>query len=56
MAGMIPDFRALIEEPTPRSAYRGLKFPVLVMRGEHTPAPTRIIANDLSRPCHDCSV
>lgn len=26
MAGMIPNFRALIEEPTPRSAYRGLKF------------------------------
>src|SRR5262249_937677 len=43
------DFRALIEEPTRRSAYRGLKFPVLILRAEHAPLPTRIIAEELSR-------
>ena len=29
------DFHALIEEPTPLSAYSSLRMPVLVMRGEH---------------------
>jgi pimeloyl-ACP methyl ester carboxylesterase len=42
------DFRALIEEPTPASAYRRLGFPVLILRGEHAPLPTRLIAEDLS--------
>jgi pimeloyl-ACP methyl ester carboxylesterase len=42
------DFRALIEEPTPRSAYRGLNFPALILRGEHAPTPTRMIAEELS--------
>jgi pimeloyl-ACP methyl ester carboxylesterase len=41
------DFHALIEEPTPLSAYRGLRMPVLVMRGEHAPTPTYAIAETL---------
>lgn len=41
------DFRALIEEGTPLAAYAALDFPVLVMRGEHAPAPTRQIAEML---------
>jgi pimeloyl-ACP methyl ester carboxylesterase len=42
------EFRALINEPTPASAYRGLDFPVLILRGEHAPMPTRVIAQGLS--------
>jgi pimeloyl-ACP methyl ester carboxylesterase len=42
------DFRALIDEPTPADAYRSLTFPVLILRGEHAPAPTRVIAENLS--------
>ncbi len=42
------DFHALIGEPTPADAYRGLTFPVLVMRGERAPAPTRLIAEALA--------
>jgi pimeloyl-ACP methyl ester carboxylesterase len=41
------DFQALIQEPTPASAYAILHFPVLVLRGEHAPAPTRHIAETL---------
>lgn len=41
------DFRALIEEGTPLAAYAALDFPVLVMRGEHAPAPTQQIAEML---------
>lgn len=41
------DFRALIHEPTPASAYANLRIPTLVMRGEHAPAPTRLIAETL---------
>jgi pimeloyl-ACP methyl ester carboxylesterase len=41
------DFRALIHEPTPASAYAKLRIPTLVMRGEHAPAPTRLIAETL---------
>jgi pimeloyl-ACP methyl ester carboxylesterase len=42
------DFRALIEEPTAASAYRKLNFPTLLVRGEHAPLPTRVIAEGLS--------
>lgn len=42
------DFRALIEEPTPLSAYREFRFPVLVLRGEHAPPPTRVAAEALA--------
>jgi len=41
------DFRAAIGEPTPASAYAGLRFPALIVRGEHAPAPTRLIAETL---------
>jgi len=44
------DFRALIEEPTPVSTYADLAFPILIMRGEHAPPPTRVIAENL--PAH----
>ena len=43
------DFHALIDDTTPRSTYRTLEFPVLLLRGENAPKPTRIIAEDLSR-------
>jgi pimeloyl-ACP methyl ester carboxylesterase len=45
------DFGALIQEPTPASAYADLRFPVLVLRGEHAPAPTRVIAHRLATLC-----
>jgi pimeloyl-ACP methyl ester carboxylesterase len=42
------DFRALIEEPTDARAYRTLGFPVLILRGQYAPTPTRLIADRLS--------
>ena len=42
------DFHALMEEPTPLAAYAGLSMPVLIMRGEHAPRPTRMIAELLA--------
>ena len=42
------DFEAAINDPTPASAYRELYFPVLILRGEHTRLPTRVIAEGLS--------
>lgn len=52
------DFRALIEEPTPLTAYAGLRMPVLVMRGEHAPRPISKIAEALlgMLPCADQAV
>ena len=41
------DFRALIEEPTSASGYADLRFPALILQGEHAPAPTRLIAETL---------
>ena len=41
------DFVALIEEQTEASAYARLRLPVLIIRGEHAPAPTRLIAETL---------
>ena len=41
------DFRALLSEPTPLAAYRRLRCPVLLLRGEHAPNPTRHIAKAL---------
>ena len=45
-------------EPTPASAYAVLRFPVLVLRGEHAPAPTRHIAEALPAltPCAHLAV
>jgi pimeloyl-ACP methyl ester carboxylesterase len=41
------DFRALIDDATPASVYRALNFPVLILRGEHAPTPTRLVAEGL---------
>jgi pimeloyl-ACP methyl ester carboxylesterase len=41
------DFRALLDERMPASAYAGLRVPALIMRGEHAPGPTRAIAERL---------
>jgi pimeloyl-ACP methyl ester carboxylesterase len=41
------DFQALAEDPTPAKAYAALKFPVLILRGEHAPLPTRVISERL---------
>src|SRR5262245_24187054 len=41
------DFRALIEEPVPAGGYATIEFPVLIMRGEYAPRPTRQIAEIL---------
>ena len=41
------DFRALLEERTPISAYMGLRAPTLIMRGQHAPVPSRAIAERL---------
>lgn len=43
------EFRALICDRTPAGAYRGLNFPVLILRGEHAPLPSRVIAEGLSK-------
>jgi pimeloyl-ACP methyl ester carboxylesterase len=48
------DFKALIDEPTPAEAYSGLGFPVLILRGERAPAPTRLIARVLQRLLPQC--
>ena len=41
------DFRALIDETKPASAYADFRFPALIMRGEKAPGPTRLIADTL---------
>jgi pimeloyl-ACP methyl ester carboxylesterase len=42
------DFRALMQVMAPLDAYAALKCPVLLLRGEHAPAPTRFIAETLA--------
>jgi pimeloyl-ACP methyl ester carboxylesterase len=41
------DFHALIGNPTPAHAYRTITCPVLILRGERAPRPTRLIAEHL---------
>lgn len=41
------EFHALFGEPTQATEYAALRAPVLVIRGEHAPAPTRAIAGML---------
>jgi pimeloyl-ACP methyl ester carboxylesterase len=41
------DFAALINEPMLAGAYTRLPFPILIIRGEHAPPPTRLIADAL---------
>lgn len=52
------DFEALIEEPTPASAYRVLRCPMLVLRGELAPKPSRMIVDELVRlvPCAQAEI
>ena len=38
-----------MEEPTPPGAYAELRVPVLVLRGEHAPRSTRVIAETLPK-------
>ena len=42
------DFRALMQVTAPLGAYAALMCPVLLLRGEHAPAPTRLIAEALA--------
>ncbi len=42
-----PEFSALFKEPTLARDYSRLDFPILIIRGEHAPAPTRLIAEAL---------
>jgi pimeloyl-ACP methyl ester carboxylesterase len=42
------DFRALMQVTAPLPAYAALTCPVLLLRGEHAPAPTRLIAAALA--------
>ena len=54
-APMAPlDFTALIDEPTLAADYHLLDFPVLVLRGEHAPSPTRVIAEQLPNLLPNC--
>lgn len=43
------DFRALLDEDTPLASYGRLGCPVLVLRGERAPDPSRMIAEELAR-------
>ena len=42
------DFRALMQVTAPLDAYAALTCPVLLLRGEHAPTPTRLIAEALA--------
>lgn len=42
------DFRALIEEPMPLVAYRRIHGQLLLLQGEHAPAPTQAIVRKLT--------
>jgi pimeloyl-ACP methyl ester carboxylesterase len=41
------EFQAVMEDVTPACAYGALNFPVLILRGEHAPISTRLIAEAL---------
>ena len=60
MARYIPkaclEFRAMAQEPTSVSAYRRFNFPTLLMVGEHTTEPVRIIARQLAKAMKSCSM
>lgn len=42
------DFHAVVSDPTPLVAYRGLRIPTLLVSGENSPAPVHRIADLLS--------
>jgi pimeloyl-ACP methyl ester carboxylesterase len=50
------EFRAMAQEPTSVSAYRRFNFPTLLMVGEHTTEPVRIIARQLAKAMKSCSM
>jgi pimeloyl-ACP methyl ester carboxylesterase len=41
------EFQAMMDDATPATGYRALNFPVLILRGEHAPMPSRLIAEGL---------
>jgi pimeloyl-ACP methyl ester carboxylesterase len=43
------DFHALMQEATPAAAYAKLGMPALILRGQHAPRPTRLIAETLPK-------
>jgi pimeloyl-ACP methyl ester carboxylesterase len=50
------EFHALLHDPTPAEAYRAVDVPALILRGEHGPMPTRVIAESLSTLLPSCRV
>jgi pimeloyl-ACP methyl ester carboxylesterase len=52
LVGYLPkaqlDFHALTQEAVSPTAWRRLAFPVRLLRGEHAPFPTRLIAEELA--------
>ena len=50
------EFRAMAQEPTSVGAYRRFNFPTLLMVGEHTTEPVRIIARQLAKAMKFCSL
>ena len=54
-APQIPlDFRALIDERTPLSAYEAVTCPVLILQGERALRPSRMITGKLAETFADC--
>jgi pimeloyl-ACP methyl ester carboxylesterase len=43
------EFSAALGERVPHHAYRGFRFPVLLLQGEHAPQPTQLIARQLAK-------
>lgn len=60
MARYIPkaclEFRVMAQEPTSVGAYRRFNFPTLLMVGEHTSEPVRLIARQLAKAMKLCSM
>jgi pimeloyl-ACP methyl ester carboxylesterase len=48
------DFQALMNDPTAPSAYRARRCPTLIICGEHTGLPSRIVAEYLSELLPNC--
>lgn len=48
------DFHALIEEPSTLAAYAALPMPLLILRGQHAPAPTAAVAALLDEALPHC--
>jgi pimeloyl-ACP methyl ester carboxylesterase len=50
------EFRAMAQETTSIGAYRRFNFPTLLMVGEHTTEPVRLIARQLAKAMKLCSM